>query len=113
MDFDKAVELRREKKTYKEIGKVLGISAEAVYQQFRKRYDKGELKELSGYRAARITDPMKQGDHYLRRGARFPVGESIPKQLTPEQKFKVLDLMTKGRHQTLNDLLLEMLLEKL
>lgn len=109
MNFEKAVELRRQRRTYQEIADELGVSRNTVYRRFRREYEAGNLTDLSGYRAARILDPRNSGGYALRCGAVLPVGKSIVKQLSVKEKHAVLGLMQKGRHRTMNDLLLELL----
>lgn len=113
VDFERAIELRCQGKTYKEIAKELGVGHSALYRRFQKEYELGNLQDLTGYRAARPTDPRKGTAYHLRRGATLPVGESIPKRLTVKQKLKVLELMSAGRHRTMNDLLMALLMERL
>lgn len=108
----KAIKLRRNGLSYEQIGRELGLSTHAVYRRFRKEYDAGNLTELRGYRAARLLDPRKNSDD-LRCGATLPVGSPVKARLSPEEKYAVLDLMQKGRHQTMNDLLLELLRREL
>jgi len=113
MDFERAVELRRQKRTYNEIGEILGCAGSAVRRRFVKEYELGNLLELSGYRAARPTDPRRGSDYHLRQGSVLPVGISIAKRLTTKEKLQVLDMMSAGRYRTMNDMLLAMLREKL
>jgi hypothetical protein len=115
MDFERAVELRRQRKTYADIGKELGYSAPAVRRWFVKEYERGNLLELSGYRAAPRDEDLSEGSghHRLRGGNELHVGRSISQRLTMKQKHAVLDLMIEGRYQTLNDMLLDMLLSHL
>jgi|AKVG01.1.fsa_nt_gi AcrR family transcriptional regulator len=109
MNFDRAIELRRQRRTYQEIADELGVSRNTIYKRFRKEYELGNLTDLSGYRAARPLDPRNNGGYELRCGAVLPVGKSIAMQLTVKEKHAVLGLMQKGRHRTMNDLLLELL----
>lgn len=113
--FERAVELRRQKKTYAEIGKELGYSTNTVRRWFVKEYELGNLLELSGHRASKRDDELStQSNHYqLRCGSVLPVGKSVAQRLTMKQKVAVLDMMIEGRYRTMNDMLLDMLLNYL
>lgn len=114
MSFERAVELRRQKKTYAEIGKELGWSTNTVRRWFVKEFERGNLLELAGYRAAQRDDELAcENPYQLRCGSVLPVGQSISQRLTMKQRVAVLDLMIEGRYRTMNDMLLDMLLNRL
>lgn len=112
MDFDRAVELRRQGKTYKQIGETMGYSVNAVRRRFIQQYDMGNLLELSGYGGA---DPGANAvDRYaLRRGPKLLVGGSVLDELTQTEKWDAAVMMSKRGHRTLNELLVELLREAL
>lgn len=110
MDFERAIELRRQGMSYKKIGETMGYSVNAIRRRFIQQYDLGNLRELSGYGAA---DPESNpSDRYcLRRGPKIPVGRSVLDQLTQTEKWDAAVLMSKRGHRTLNELLVELLRE--
>jgi hypothetical protein len=79
-----------------------------VRRRFVKEYERGNLLELSGYRAAVRDEDLGEGSghHRLRGGGELTVGASITQRLTMKQKHAALDLMIEGRYQILNDMLL-------
>lgn len=112
MNFERAVELRRQGYSYGKIAKSVGCSIHTVRNRFQEQYQAGRLLELSGYGA---SDPKTNcADWYaLRGGPRLPVGGSVIAKLSQDEKRAAAVMMSKRGHRTLNDLLLELLRERI
>jgi len=108
VDFDRAIELRRQGCSYKKIAETMGYAPSTIRNRFIKEYDKGNLLELSGYGGADPNSNPVDG-YSLRRGPRLRAGTRIVDKLTSDEKWKVAIMMEKRGHRTLNGLLLSLL----
>lgn len=112
MNFERAVELRRQGLSYNKIGEAMGCSGNAVRYRFIQQYNLGNLLELSGYRGAdRQSNPKNR--YGLRHGPCLLVGGPVLDQLTQTEKWDAALLMSKRGHRTLNEMLVELLRKEL
>lgn len=111
MDFDKAVELRRQGWGYKRIAAALGVGVGSVRRRFKDQYDQGNLLEISGYGGADPRTRSKANGCQLRGGLHIPIGRPVHKDLTYEQIGDLAVRIEKLGHRTLNDYLRELVLD--
>lgn len=111
MDFDKAVELRRQGFSYKRIAEALGVGTGAVRRRFIAQYEQGNLLDISGYGGADPKTRCNANGCHARGGLFIPIGEPVHKDLTNEQILKLAVRIEKLGHRTLNEYLRELMLD--